>query len=439
MDMDQSQLTNKSGFELFMIETFEDQSSKKYTVQAFLINALIILSIGAIIYESFLENKIETTQAAAEQAYRTMIRSNPEMETAIQGSLYEEEKYWKLYEELRELRLTSRPDYLLDNPAYLAIYEATANAEAPSLTGINPKEVHKHFIQAISYFAEVDEKQASNESYARYRAVFKEWEQTIDQQHYIKYQILAVVDIIALIFFMLEYAAQCYLTRSKIGAFVFSANGIIDAMAILPSLIEPLVKLIAGSAGGLGGIQIVKTLRLLRLMRLLRMLKLAAAVVSGDGSEKTPEERKNDAIKMNLIIALMGLGMCVVMFSALIVFCERGAQPEAFPHIPAAMWWGIVTLTTVGYGDISPITPAGQIIAGVAGLMSVVIFALMLGAIGGVVDEFMSDGSEDTTVGNDGATASPSEQIAALAGLLEAGHLSQEEFDGKKAKLLDQI
>ena len=112
MDMDQSQLTDKSGFEVFMIETFEDQSSKKYTVQAFLINALIILSIGAIIYESFLENKIETTQAAAEQAYRTMIRSNPEMEITIQGSLYEEEKYWKLYEELRELRLTSRPDYL---------------------------------------------------------------------------------------------------------------------------------------------------------------------------------------------------------------------------------------------------------------------------------------------------------------------------------------
>merc|ERR1711964_454921 len=169
-------------------------------------------------------------QAAAEQAYRTMIRSNPELEAAIQGSLYDTEKYWRLYDELRELRLTSRPDYLLDNPAYLAIYEATANAESPSLTGINPKEVHKHFIQAISYFDEVDEKQASNESYAGYREAFKEWEQTINQQHYIKYQLLAVVDIIALIFFILEYMAQCYLTRSKIGQFVFSANGLIDAM-----------------------------------------------------------------------------------------------------------------------------------------------------------------------------------------------------------------
>jgi len=438
MEFNKSQLAGKSGFERLMLETFEDHESKKHAVQAFIINALIIISIGAIIYESYIENKIETTQALAEQAYRQLERDQPEIKAAIEKVPYDEERYHRLYDELFELRLTSRPDYLLDNPAYLDIYEATANAEAPSLTLIEPKVVHKRFIKAITYFEREEEKFASNESYVTFRDAFKEWGQTIDQQHYIKYQILAVVDLIALFFFILEYAAQCYLGRSKITGFVFSANGIIDAMAILPSLIEPLVKIIAGSAGGLGGLQIVKTLRLLRLMRLLRMLKLAAAVVSGDGSEKTPEERKNDAIKMNLVIALMGLGMCVVMFSALIVFCERGAQPDAFPHIPAAMWWGIVTLTTVGYGDVSPITPAGQIIAGVAGLMSVVIFALMLGAIGGVVDEFMSDGSEDE-VGNVGAIASPSEQIATLAGLLEAGHLSQEEFDDKKANLLDQI
>ena len=438
MDIDKSQLADKSGFELFMIETFEDQSSKKYTVQAFIINALIILSIGAIIYESFIGNKIETTQAAAEQAYRTMIRSNPEMEAAIQGSLYDEEKYWKLYDELRQLRLTSRPDYLLDNPAYLAIYEATANAEAPSLTFIDPKDVHTHFIQAISYFDKVDEKQASNESYAGYRDAFKEWEQTINQQHYIKYQILRIVDLTALIFFILEYLASCYVTRPQIGKYTLSANGIIDAMAILPSLIEPVIKIVLGSAVGLGGIQIVKILRLLRLMRLLRMLKLATAVVSSDGSDKTPEERKRTTVKVNFILALMGLGMCVVMFSALTVFCERGAQPEAFPHIPAAMWWGIITLTSVGYGDIAPVTPAGQIVAGVAGVMSVAIFALLLVATGGVVNEFMSDGAEEEEK-KGSVTASPSEQIATLAGLLEAGHLSQEEFDDKKTKLLDQI
>jgi len=438
MDIDKSQLADKSRFERLMLETFEDHSSKKYTVQTFIINALIIISIGAIIYESYIENRIETTQAAAEQAYRTMIRSNPEIEVAIEGSLYDEEKYWRLYDELRQLRLTSRPDYLLDNPAYLAIYEATANAEAPSLTFIDPKEVHTHFIQAISYFDRVDEKQASNESYAGYRDAFKEWEQTIDQQHYIKYQILRIVDLTALIFFILEYLASCYVTRPQIGKYTLSANGIIDAMAILPSLIEPVIKIVLGSAVGLGGIQIVKTLRLLRLMRLLRMLKLATAVVSSDGSDKTPEERKRTTVTVNFILALMGLGMCVVMFSALAVFCERGAQPEAFPHIPAAMWWGIITLTSVGYGDIAPVTPAGQIVAGVAGVMSVAIFAMLLVATGDVVNEFMSDGAEEEEK-KGSVTASPSEQIATLAGLLEAGHLSQEEFDDKKTKLLDQI
>ena len=438
MNYGKPKLEGKTGFDLFMFETFVDSSKRKNSVQVFIINALIIISISTIIYESYVENMVETVQAKVEQEYRLIEKQYPEIAARIDKAWYDKKRYFKLYDELRELRLTSRPDYLLDNPVYLDIYEATANAETPSLTKIDHQAVHEHFIKALFYFGTIDQEFASNESYAGYRDAFKEWEQTIDQQHYIKYQILAVVDIIALIFFILEYMAQCYLTRSKIGTFVFSANGIIDAMAILPSIIEPIVKLIAGSAGGLGGIQIVKTLRLLRLMRLLRMLKLAASVVSGDGSEKTPEERKNDAVKMNLIIALMGMGMCVVMFSALIVFCERGAQPEAFPHIPAAMWWGIVTLTTVGYGDISPITPAGQIIAGVAGLMSVVVFALMLGAIGGVVDEFMSDGSKAEEE-NDDATASPSEQIATLAGLLEAGHLSQKEFDGKKAKLLDQI
>ena len=438
MNYGKPKLEGKTGFDLFMFETFVDSSKRKNSVQVFIINALIIISISTIIYESYVENMVETVQAKVEQEYRLIEKQYPEIAARIDKAWYDKKRYFKLYDELRELRLTSRPDYLLDNPVYLDIYEATANAETPSLTKIDHQAVHEHFIKALFYFGTIDQEFASNESYAGYRDAFKEWEQTIDQQHYIKYQILAVVDIIALIFFILEYMAQCFLTRSKIGTFVFCANGIIDAMAILPSLIEPIVKLIAGSAGGLGGIQIVKTLRLLRLMRLLRMLKLAASVVSSDGSDKTPEERKNDAVKMNLIIALMGMGMCVVMFSALTVFCERGAQPEAFPHIPAAMWWGIITLTSVGYGDIAPVTPAGQIVAGVAGVRSVAILAMLLVATGDVVNEFMSDGAEEEEK-KGSVTASPSEQIATLAGLLEAGHLSQEEFDDKKTKLLDQI
>ena len=438
MNYGKPKLEGKTGFDLFMFETFVDSSKRKNSVQVFIINALIIISISTIIYESYVENIVETVQAKAEQEYRLIEKQYPEIAARIDKAWYDKKRYFKLYDELRELRLTSRPDYLLDNPVYLDIYEATANAETPSLTKIDHQAVHEHFIKALFYFGTIDQEFASNESYAGYRDAFKEWEQTIDQQHYIKYQILRIVDLTALIFFILEYLASCYVTRPQIGKYTLSANGIIDAMAILPSLIEPVIKIVLGSAVGLGGIQIVKILRLLRLMRLLRMLKLATAVVSSDGSDKTPEERKRTTVTVNFILALMGLGMCVVMFSALTVFCERGAQPEAFPHIPAAMWWGIITLTSVGYGDIAPVTPAGQIVAGVAGVMSVAIFAMLLVATGDVVNEFMSDGAEEEEK-KGSVTASPSEQIATLAGLLEAGHLSQEEFDDKKTKLLDQI
>ena len=436
MNYGKPKLEGKTGFDLFMFETFVDSSKKKNSAQVFIINALIIISIGTIIYESYVDNTVETAQAEVEREYRLIERQYPEIVARIDKAWYDKKRYFKLYDELRELRLTSKPDYLLANPAYLDIYEAAANAEAPSLTKIDNQAVHEHFIKSLVYFGTVDQEYALNETYVGFRDNFKAWGDTIKTQHHIKYRILRIVDLTALIFFILEYLASCYVARPKIGKYTLSANGIIDAMAILPSLIEPVIKIVLGSAVGIGGIQIVKILRLLRLMRLLRMLKLATAVVSSDSSDKTPEEWKRTTVKVNLIFALMGLGMCLVMFSALIVFCERGAQPEAFPHIPAGMWWGIITLTSVGYGDIAPVTPAGQIVAGLAGVMSVVVFALLIVATGGVVNEFMSHGAEEEEVG---VTASPSEQIATLAGLLEAKHLSQEEFDDKKAKLLDQI
>ena len=66
--------------------------------------------------------------------------------------------------------------------------------------------------------------------------------------------------------------------------------------------------------------------------------------------------------------------------------------------------------------------------------MSVAVFAMLLGAVGGIIDEFMGT-DEDTP----GVTISPAQEIATLADLLEAGHISQEEFDSKKTKLLGDI
>ena len=60
---------------------------------------------------------------------------------------------------------------------------------------------------------------------------------------------------------------------------------------------------------------------------------------------------------------------------------ENPAQPDAFSSIPATMWWGIVTLTTVGYGDIVPVTPAGKVLGGMITLIGIGIFALPAGLL----------------------------------------------------------
>jgi voltage-gated potassium channel len=73
----------------------------------------------------------------------------------------------------------------------------------------------------------------------------------------------------------------------------------------------------------------------------------------------------------------------VVIAATLVYAVERDAQPKAFPSIPAAMWWGVVTMTTVGYGDVYPITPAGKFIAGVSVLLGVGLFALPAGILSG--------------------------------------------------------
>ncbi len=67
---------------------------------------------------------------------------------------------------------------------------------------------------------------------------------------------------------------------------------------------------------------------------------------------------------------------------------ENAAQPEAFSSIPAAMWWGVATLTTVGYGDIYPITPIGKIIGAIIAILGIGMFALPAGILGsGFVEE----------------------------------------------------
>jgi voltage-gated potassium channel len=77
------------------------------------------------------------------------------------------------------------------------------------------------------------------------------------------------------------------------------------------------------------------------------------------------------------------LGFCIVLLvsASLAYLIERGTQPQIFGSIPAALWWAIVTLTTTGYGDVTPLTPLGRILAGIVMISGILVFALWAGIL----------------------------------------------------------
>ena len=87
--------------------------------------------------------------------------------------------------------------------------------------------------------------------------------------------------------------------------------------------------------------------------------------------------RKNELLGVVSVVAAL-----LVLASSLMYFVEHSAQPDKFPSIPATMWWGIITVTTVGYGDVAPVTPIGRMLAGVIALLGIGIFALPAGILG---------------------------------------------------------
>lgn len=117
-------------------------------------------------------------------------------------------------------------------------------------------------------------------------------------------------------------------------------------------------------------------LRFMRLFRLLRILKLTrhSAALSMVGTVIYSERR---ALTASVTVMLVLL----VVASGLMYFAERRAQPEAFASIPHAMWWGVATLTTVGFGDVTPVTPVGKVLGAVAMLLGIGMFAMPAGIL----------------------------------------------------------
>jgi voltage-gated potassium channel len=128
-----------------------------------------------------------------------------------------------------------------------------------------------------------------------------------------------------------------------------------------------------------------------------------------------------------LWLFLAWLGVALISSTALYL-AEAGSNPNI--HDPLdALWWGIVTLTSVGYGDITPVTPEGRLAGAVLMILGVTLFAAITGTITSYI----------VVTETSGPSISIPEQIRQLAALRDDGVLSDEEFEAKKAELLSKM
>ena len=191
-----------------------------------------------------------------------------------------------------------------------------------------------------------------------------------------------VFEVISVGVFSVEYAARIWACTADpryrqpiIGRlrYVSGFDGVVDLLAILPFYIT-----LALPAAALD----LRILRVLRLLRFARVLKLGRYSDSLGRMKRVIGARRGD-----LGVALGAVGVVLILASSAIYYVEVDTQPDVFTSIPAAMWWGISALTTVGYGDITPVTPLGKFLGGIIQLLGIAIFALPAGIIAAGYEE----------------------------------------------------
>ncbi|KAK3280929.1 hypothetical protein CYMTET_11255 [Cymbomonas tetramitiformis] len=172
-------------------------------------------------------------------------------------------------------------------------------------------------------------------------------------------------DTVFITVFTTEYIVRCLVSGNML-QFIFTLNNMIDAVAILPFYVELVI----------GKGQVID-LRFLRLARVFRVFKLSRYGTRMDMVFDALRESKDILAMLSVNLVIL-----VVVFSSLTYFAEKNEVDTPFTSIPATCWWCIVTVLTVGYGDMYPVTTLGQLIATVLMVLSVIVLALPITIIG---------------------------------------------------------
>ena len=196
--------------------------------------------------------------------------------------------------------------------------------------------------------------------------------ETVESVHYILAMEFAVLDSVAVAIFTTEYLMRVYscvedprfkaafLGRAR---YAFTPGAVIDALAVMPFFLEALLHHLFD-------------LRFLRIFRMLRLLKLTrfsdATKLVWDGIK-----REAGTIGASFFVMLLVIILC----GAVGYLFEHAAQPEKIDSIPTAIYWSVITLGSVGYGDIAPVTSMGRVIASLMALLGIALIAIPSGIL----------------------------------------------------------
>jgi len=184
-------------------------------------------------------------------------------------------------------------------------------------------------------------------------------------------RLLKITEEIVVVIFTAEYLLRLFIADKKL-QFVFSFYGLIDLFAILPFYVARGIDL-----------RSVRIFRLFRLVRAFKMFRYSKAI-----------QRFKIAfleVKEELTIFLVATGFLLFITSVGIYYFENSAQPEQFKSIFHCLWWAIVTLTTVGYGDVYPVTVGGKIFTSFIVIIGLGIIAVPTGLVASALTKTLSD------------------------------------------------
>lgn len=196
------------------------------------------------------------------------------------------------------------------------------------------------------------------------------------------HSVFHLFEIITVIVFSVEYILRIWTAdllypeaRHPRIKYIFSFMAIIDLLAILPFYL-PFIS---------ADLRFLRMMRLFRLFRLLRVFKLGRYF---DALQIIVRVIRTSAPQLIMSVALC---FFVMLFSAIIMYTvENPVQPERFPNVISSLWWAMCTLTTVGYGDVYPITHIGRLFASVISLVGIGIIAIPTGIIAAGFNQVIS-------------------------------------------------